>query len=68
MKHWPFKAPKFFKKKKKNSVVCVRERPPLFGQVRANNCTHEAEWTLFQTDYFSDNLVAPGIELGPLDL
>jgi hypothetical protein len=32
------------------------------------NCTHEAEWTPFQTHYFSENLVAPGIEPGPLDL
>jgi hypothetical protein len=27
------------------------------------NCTLEAEWTSFQTHYFSENLVAPGIEL-----
>jgi hypothetical protein len=26
------------------------------------NCAHEAEWTPFQTQYFSENLVAPGIE------
>jgi hypothetical protein len=26
------------------------------------------EWIPFQTHYFSENLVAPGIELGPLDL
>jgi hypothetical protein len=32
------------------------------------SCTLEAEWTPFQTHYFSENLVAPGIELGPLDL
>jgi hypothetical protein len=32
------------------------------------NCTHEAEWTPFQTHYFSENLVTPGIELGPPDL
>jgi hypothetical protein len=32
------------------------------------NCTHEAEWTPFQTDYLSENLVAPGIELGRLNL
>jgi hypothetical protein len=32
------------------------------------NCNHEAEWTLFQTHNFSENLVVPGIELGPLDL
>jgi hypothetical protein len=29
---------------------------------------YEAEWTAFQTHYFSENLVAPGIEQGPLDL
>jgi hypothetical protein len=28
----------------------------------------EAEWTPFQTHYFSENLVVPGIEAGPLDL
>jgi hypothetical protein len=32
------------------------------------NCTHEAEWTPFQTHYFSENLVVPEIEAGPLDL
>jgi hypothetical protein len=32
------------------------------------NYTHEAEWTPFQTHYFSENLVAPGIEPGALDL
>jgi hypothetical protein len=32
------------------------------------NCNHVAEWTPFQTHYFSENPVAPGIELGPLDL
>jgi hypothetical protein len=31
-------------------------------------CTHEAEWTPFQIHYFSENLVASGIEPGPLDL
>jgi hypothetical protein len=30
--------------------------------------TDDAEWTPFQTHYFSENLVAPGIELGSLDL
>jgi hypothetical protein len=24
------------------------------------SCTHEAEWTPFQTHYFSENLEAPG--------
>jgi hypothetical protein len=30
------------------------------------SCTHEAEWTPFQTHYFF--LVVPGIEPGPPDL
>jgi hypothetical protein len=30
------------------------------------NCVHEAEWTRFQTHYFSENLVEPGIEPGPV--
>jgi hypothetical protein len=32
------------------------------------SCTHEAEWTLFPTHYFSENLIEPGIEPRPLDL
>jgi hypothetical protein len=32
------------------------------------NFIHEAEWIPFQTHYFSETLVAPGIEPGPLDL
>jgi hypothetical protein len=32
------------------------------------SCTPEAEWTPFQTHYFSENLVVPGIDPGPLDL
>jgi hypothetical protein len=28
------------------------------------SCTHEAEWTLFQTHYFSENFVELGIEPG----
>jgi hypothetical protein len=32
------------------------------------SCTHEAEWTPLQTNYFSENLVVQGIEPGPLDL
>jgi hypothetical protein len=27
-------------------------------------CTHDAEWTPFQTHYFSENLVVPEIEPG----
>jgi hypothetical protein len=32
------------------------------------NCTQEAEWTLPQTLYLSENVVTPEIEPGPLDL
>jgi hypothetical protein len=28
-------------------------------------CTHESEWIPFQTHYFSENLVAPGIDHRP---
>jgi hypothetical protein len=28
------------------------------------NCTHEAEWTPFQTHFFLENLIVPGIEPG----
>jgi hypothetical protein len=28
------------------------------------NYPHEVEWTTFQTHYFSENLVEPGIEPG----
>jgi hypothetical protein len=31
-------------------------------------CTHEAEFIPFQTHYFTENLVVPGIESGPPDL
>jgi hypothetical protein len=30
--------------------------------IKILSCTYEAEWTPFRTDYFSKNLVAPGIE------
>jgi hypothetical protein len=39
----------------------------FFFQV-APHCTHEAEWTPFQTHYFSETFVAPGIEPGFLNL
>jgi hypothetical protein len=39
----------------------------FFFQV-APKFTHEAEWTPFQTHYFSESLVAPGIEPRSLDL
>jgi hypothetical protein len=31
------------------------------------NCSHKAEWTLFQTHYFSESLVALGIEHIPIE-
>jgi hypothetical protein len=30
------------------------------------SCAHEAEWIPFQTSYFSENLVVPGIEPVPI--
>jgi hypothetical protein len=39
-----------------------------FSSKQLLNCTHETEWALFQTQYFSENLVAPGIKPRPLDL
>jgi hypothetical protein len=35
-----------------------------YGQIRGflDRSPHEAEWAPFQTHYFSENLVAPGIE------
>jgi hypothetical protein len=46
--------------------ILDRSRYFLF-QVAPQLCS-EAEWTPFQTHYFSENLVAPGIEPGALDL
>jgi hypothetical protein len=45
-----------------------RPEPLLFLFKYLLNCIHEAEWTPFQTHYFSGKLVAPGIEPGPLTL
>jgi hypothetical protein len=44
------------------------DRSHYFSIKQLLSCTHEAEWTPFQTHYFSENLVAPGIGPGPLDL
>jgi hypothetical protein len=35
-----------------------------FSRPELLNYPHEAEWTPFQTHYFSENLAAPGIEPG----
>jgi hypothetical protein len=45
-----------------------RPEPLLFLQSSSSVVLNEAEWTPFQTDYFSENPVAQGIEPGPLDL
>jgi hypothetical protein len=42
---------------------------PLISLLSSSSIViYEAERTPFQTRYFSENLVAPGIEPGPLDL
>jgi hypothetical protein len=45
------------------SILCFLHRSRYFL-----NCDHEAEWTPFQTHYLSENLAAPRIEPGPLEL
>jgi hypothetical protein len=45
-----------------------RPKPLHFFSKQLHSCTHEAEWTPFQTHCFSENLVALEIEPGPLDL
>jgi hypothetical protein len=51
----------------KGRILCLLEGAAfLLFQVAPH--THEAEWTPLQTHYFSENLVASGIEPGPLDL
>jgi hypothetical protein len=40
------------------------DRSRYFSIHVAPSYPHEAEWNAFQTHYFSENLVAPGIEPG----
>jgi hypothetical protein len=49
-------------------ILGFLDRSLYFSIKKLLNCTHEAECTPFQTHYFSENLVVPGIELGPPDL
>jgi hypothetical protein len=45
-------------------VISTSDPPgciPLFLDL---NYTHEVQWTPFQTHYYSENLVMPGIEPG----
>jgi hypothetical protein len=46
------------------SVSAFEAGAATFYSKQLLNCTHEAEWTPFQTHYLSENLVAPGIEPG----
>jgi hypothetical protein len=48
-------------------VLSIPE-PLRFISSRSSVILNEAEWTPFQTHYYSENLVSPGIELGSLDL
>jgi hypothetical protein len=50
------------------SILDFLDRSRYFFFQVAPELYSEAEWTPFQTHYFSENLVAPGIEPGPLDL
>jgi hypothetical protein len=47
-------------------ILGFLDRGRYFSFKQLLSCTHEIEWTPFQTHYFSENLVAPGIEPGPL--
>jgi hypothetical protein len=44
------------------------DRSRYFSFKQLLSCTQEAEWAAFQTNYFSENLLLPGIEPGLLDL
>jgi hypothetical protein len=46
-------------------ILRPETRATITSSKQLLNCTHEAEWTPFQANYFSENLVAPGIEPGP---
>jgi hypothetical protein len=49
-------------------ILCFLDLNRYYFFQVAPQLYYEAEWTPFQTHYFSENLVAPGIESGPLDL
>jgi hypothetical protein len=49
-------------------ILCFLERAATFSSKYLLDCTHEAEWTPFQTHYFSEDLIEPGIEPGAPDL
>jgi hypothetical protein len=43
------------------------DRSRYFSFKQLLNYPHEAEWTPFQTHYYSENLIAPGIDPGTSD-
>jgi hypothetical protein len=49
-------------------ILVILDRCRYFFFKYLFSCTQNAEWTPFQTYYFSENLVALGIEPGLLDL
>jgi hypothetical protein len=49
-------------------IIEFLDRSRYFSLKCLLSYSHEAGWTPFQTHYFSENLVAQGIEPGPLDL
>jgi hypothetical protein len=49
-------------------ILGFLDRSRYFSIKYLLSCTHEAEWTPFQTHYFSENLVTLGIKPGLLDL
>jgi hypothetical protein len=46
-------------------ILGFLDRSRYFSVKLLLSCTHEAEWTPFQTHYFFFSLVVPGIEPGP---
>jgi hypothetical protein len=49
-------------------ILDFLDRSCYFSFKQLLNCIHEAEWTPFHTSYFSENVVTPGIEAGPMCL
>jgi hypothetical protein len=45
-------------------VAVLGSNEALLYHIQLLSHPHEAEWTPFQSHYFSENLVAPGIEHG----
>jgi hypothetical protein len=51
-----------------SSILGFLDRNSYFFLSSSSSVVLKAGWTPFQTHYFSENLVEPGIESGPLDL